>query len=102
MCRISRRHPMMGQSILTSRLWCNSLSSLSRLCGHHLNGWLGFSSSSKLGQRAYMAAPADVAAAPATTAVATVVPVSCMDLISRDMNLYGLLYGLVCTTCGCR
>ena len=50
---------------------------------------------------AYMAAPADVAAAPAT-AVAAVGPVSCMDLISRDMNLYGLLYGLVRTTCGCR
>ena len=47
---------------------------------------------------AYMAAPADVAAAPATAAG----PVSCMDLISRDMNLYGLLYGLVRTTCGCR
>ena len=52
---------------------------------------------------AYMAAPADVAAAPATAAAAAAVgPVSCMDLISRDMNLYGLLYGLVCTTCGCR
>ena len=49
---------------------------------------------------AYMAAPADVAAAPATV-VAAVGPVSCMDLISRDMNLYGLLYGLVRTTCGC-
>ena len=48
---------------------------------------------------AYMAAPADVAAAPATAAAA-VGPVSCMDLISRDMNLYGLLYGLVRTTCG--
>ena len=48
---------------------------------------------------AYMAAPADVAAAPAATAVG---PMSWMDLISRDMNLYGLLYGLVCTTCGCR
>ena len=46
---------------------------------------------------AYMAASADVAAAPATAAAA-VGPVSCMDLISRDMNLYGL----VCTTCGCR
>ena len=46
---------------------------------------------------AYMAAPADVAAAPDTT-VAAVGPVSCMDLISRDMNLYGL----VRTTCGCR
>ena len=51
----------------------------------------------------YMATPADVAAAPATAAAAAAVgPVSCMDLISRDMNLYGLLYGLVCTTCGCR
>jgi hypothetical protein len=43
---------------------------------------------------AYMAVPADVAAAPA----AAVGPVSCMDLISRDMNLYGLIR----TTCGCR
>ena len=32
---------------------------------------------------AYMAAPADVAAAPAT-AVAAVGPVKCMDFISRD------------------
>ena len=32
---------------------------------------------------AYMAAPADVAAVP-TAAAATVGPVSCMDLISRD------------------
>ena len=32
---------------------------------------------------AYMAAPADVAAAPATAAAA-VGPVSCMDFISRD------------------
>ena len=48
---------------------------------------------------AYMATPADVASAPAAFAVG---PVSCMDLISSDMNLYGLLYGLVCTTCGCR
>ena len=47
---------------------------------------------------AYMAAPADVAAAPA----AAVGPVSCMHLISRDMNMYVLLYGLVFTTCGCR
>ena len=51
----------------------------------------------KLVADAYMAAPADVAAAPATAAAA-IGPVSCMDLISRDMNLYGL----VCTTCGCR
>ena len=52
---------------------------------------------------AYMAAPADVAAAPATAATAAAIgPVSCMDLISRDMNLYGLLYGLACTTCDCR
>ena len=51
---------------------------------------------------AYMATPADVAAAPPTAATAAVGPVSSMDLISRDMNLYGLLYGLVCTTCGCR
>ena len=34
---------------------------------------------------AYMAAPADVAAASATTASAAVGPVSCMDFISRDM-----------------
>ena len=47
---------------------------------------------------AYMAAPADVAAAPATATAAAVGPVSSMDLISMDMNLYGL----VCTTCGCR
>ena len=33
----------------------------------------------------YMAAPADVAAASATAASATVGPVSCMDFISRDM-----------------
>jgi len=45
---------------------------------------------------AYMTAPANVAAAPAAG------PVSCMHLISRDMNMYGLLYGLVFTTCGCR
>ena len=51
---------------------------------------------------AYMAAPANVAAAPPTAATAAVGPVSSMDLISRDMNLYGLLYGLVRTTCGCR
>ena len=44
---------------------------------------------------AYMAAPADVAAA-------AIGPVSSMDLISTDMNLYGLFYELVCTTCGCR
>ena len=46
---------------------------------------------------AYMSTPADVAAAP-TTAAAAGGPVSCMDLISRDMNLYGLIR----TTCGCR
>ena len=45
---------------------------------------------------AYMAAPADVAVAPTTAAGGG--PVSCMDLICRDMKLYGL----VCTTCGCR
>ena len=52
MCRINRRHPMMGQWILTSRLRCSRLSSLSSLCGHHINGWLGFSSSSsQVGRR---------------------------------------------------
>ena len=33
----------------------------------------------------YMAAPANVAAASATTASAAVGPMSCMDFISRDM-----------------
>ena len=50
---------------------------------------------------AYMPVPADVAAAPADV-TAAVGPVSCMHLISRDMNMYELLYGLVFTTCGCR
>ena len=39
---------------------------------------------------AYMAAPADVAAAPATSAAAAVGPVSCMDLFC--MNFYGLVW----------
>ena len=55
----------------------------------------------KLVADTYIAAPADVAAA-AATAAAAVGPVSCMHLISRVMNMYGLLYGLVFTTCGCR
>ena len=47
---------------------------------------------------AYMAAPTNVAAAPATSAAAAVGPVSCMDLFC--MNFYGFvwtsmdLYGL--------
>ena len=68
-----------------------------------MGGLASAAAAASLAADAYMAAPADVAAAPATAATAAAIgPVSCMDLISRDMNLYGLLYGLVCTTCGCR
>ena len=45
---------------------------------------------------AYMAAPADVAAAPATTAAA-IIPVSRMEFISRNKLVWTLSYELVWT-----
>ena len=97
MCRISRWHPMMGQWILTSCLRCSGLAIC--VATASMGGLDSAAAAARLVADAYMAAPADVAAAPAATAVG---PMSWMDLISRDMNLYGLLYGLVRTTCGCR
>ena len=47
-------------------------------------GGLDSAAAVRLVADAYMAAPADVAAAPATAAAA-VGPMSCMDFISRDM-----------------
>jgi hypothetical protein len=46
-------------------------------------GGLDSAAAARLVADAYMAAPADVAAAP-TTAAAAVGPVKCMDFISRD------------------
>ena len=46
-------------------------------------GGLDSAAAARLVADAYMAAPADVAAAPATAAAA-VGPVKCMDFISRD------------------
>ena len=61
-------------------------------------GGLDSAAAASLVADAYMAAPADVAVAPATSAAAAVGPVSCMDLFC--MNFYGFvwnsmdLYGL--------
>ena len=46
---------------------------------------VAITTAARLGVDAYMAAPADVAAASATAASAAVDPVSCMYFISRDM-----------------